>query len=195
MTDQLAFHYAEALYSEELSKDALEAILLELNTFADIVEHSVDVTAFWLSSRVPTHVKTGVFVKTFQGQYSDRFLGWLSALIARGRENLLFDVRDCFARMVDLKLNHMKVDVFMASDINFISEELTKIVRKLLNKCKDSFHLGMYDDHTKVDCEIIIDGQVIAGMKLRVQDYHIDCSVHSYLRSWRNAVLLSSSEF
>lgn len=131
----VARNYAEALRDLALSQDAVVPYGVLLDAVAGAVAAEPRLEAVLASPRVTKQRKKELLRDALAGHAPQPFVGFLEAVVQRGRQGLLHEISKAYEEMVDLHLGrvHASVTTAHAADaelVRAISASLGRVIGK-----------------------------------------------------------------
>ncbi|HEY3375680.1 MAG TPA: ATP synthase F1 subunit delta [Candidatus Aquicultor sp.] len=169
--EQIAREYARGLFEAAVGKKNLDKVVKEVNFVGDNLTDP-EFEGFFQSIKIDSEAKKSVFNKVFLQEVSviTRNFFWL--IFDNGRENLLYEIRNEFERLVDEQNKCVVAKVITAVPLN------DKIKRRLQKQLTDA-------TKKEVLVETVVDPSIFGGMLVYADGQVIDASVKSRLNNLR----------
>lgn len=171
-SDPAAQQYAKALFMIGTEKKCIGQIYEELNALTNEYRHDKVFRSFFGSPKVPSEAKLQVAFMAL-GNPSEVIKGFITQIVRKGRETLLDNIMDAFAKYRDEAEN--KVLVFVESAQPLTAEEQQSLVNSL------SAATGKIVILTDV-----VRPELIGGMRIRVGDALIDNTLLTRLEALKS---------
>jgi F-type H+-transporting ATPase subunit delta len=110
----VARNYAEALRDLALAQDAVAAYGVLLDAVAGAVSAEPRVAAVMASPRVPKERKKQLLREALAGRAPKPFVGFLQAVVQRGRQDMLGEISRAYEELVDQYLGRVHASVTTA---------------------------------------------------------------------------------
>jgi len=166
---KLASRYASSLLGLAVEQNLLEDVYKDMLHIDALVKESIEFDVFLKSPTIKVNQKTKILRLALKGQVNDLTEKFIELLIKNGREIYLQDVVSSFIQLYDLKKNIKTAFITTAQPLNAENLEKLKEITKLIKA-----------DSVKIVQKI--DGDLIGGFILNVDDYQIDASIESNLK-------------
>jgi F-type H+-transporting ATPase subunit delta len=168
--------YAEALFEAALERDELEAVLDELQEFADALEESEELRLFFYGGQIPEREKRRAIDALTEGM-SLSTRNFLKILSDNGREEILDEV---LLRYEELLKEHLgRVEVEVTTAVELTDDEVDRIKERLARSLEGR----------EVILETSVDPNILGGAVFRFGGRMIDSSVRGRLASLREEML------
>jgi len=154
--------YAKAVIDTVKTNDEMEKLGAELSLFASAFEQTMDMRKALLHPGIPAETKEKIVAKVSEKLgLSDKCARAVRVILNRGRINLIGEIAESFAELVDEKLERIKVKVTSAFPL---SEEELKNLKNVFSGItgKEAWL------ETNVDKSLI--GGLVAGVGSMVYD-------------------------
>ncbi len=172
--------YAEALYAEAKSRNALESVLGELQALLAEVSSDSVLRSFFSGGVGGRDRREETFKKVLTGQVSDIVLHFLLVLNEHERLEVLRPVITVFATLVEERSGKVPVKVRTAAPLPDDQRE------RLINQLREL-------TRREPVLEEKIDPDLLGGLVVQVGDWRYDASVRHQLELIRNQLIESSS--
>ncbi|MCB9210857.1 MAG: ATP synthase F1 subunit delta [Ignavibacteriales bacterium] len=164
----ISTRYANALMALSNEKNFFEKAVSEVTFIMNTLKDSKELRNFLASPIINSEKKSAVVTELFKSQVGGELNNYLQFLIAKGRENLLFDICKRFIELSNEKLNQVEVEITSAIELNETQkEEMKKKLEIMISK--------------KVIPSFNVQKEIIGGFKARFDDTVIDASIHHQL--------------
>lgn len=181
-SDRTARVYAEALIAIAREREVMPEIYEDLMGLLSLYDGDPQFRAFFTSPRIDPAEKFRVLRKALDEKISKPVLGLLKVMIDKGRELLLDNVADQFARYKDEAEGNVHVHVRTARALG--DDQKDEIRRVVEAKTKQTAVL-----HEKVEPDLI------GGTIVRVGDFVVDGSLKRKLRALRKNLVAKQQIF
>ena len=168
-------NYAEALFELVERGGETERYADLIAAVAAAVEHTPEVQAVLMSPRVPKAEKARLLSAALTGAPRN-FVGFLQALVKRGRQRLLGEIATEYQGLLDIKHNRVRAGVTVARQVN---EALQREIQATLSKQLGKEVLAVFH----------VDPQILGGTVVRVGERIHDGSVRRRLTKLRRQLL------
>ena len=148
----------------------------DLSAVAHLYDTDLWFRQFFTSPRIDRSVKWKAVEKAFKGHVGRPVLGLLKVLVDKGREPILDNVMDQFAKMKDLAENRLHAHLVVAQAL---PEDVTAALRGRLERAS-----GM-----DVALHERVDPSVLGGASLRIGDRVIDRTLKTRLAALKKQLL------
>ena len=173
----LVTRYAKALLHLAYKHDQAEAVRDELKAIQEILQKSPKFKAVVINPAVSEGVRQSLLSKTFGGGRALAvMMNFLGLLNSKNRLNLLPEMADVYADLLEEQLGNVEVDVTVA---HRLTPEQVETVRERVTAALKR----------KAVIHVYVDESIIGGLVLRVQDKLIDASVRNQLETMRRQLL------
>jgi F-type H+-transporting ATPase subunit delta len=174
-SDPAAQQYAKALFMIGTEKQCIGQIYEEINSLTSAYRHDRVFRNFFTSPKVPAEAKLNVAFQAL-GNPGEVTRGFLTQLVRKGRELLLDNIMDAFAKYRDEAEN--KVHVFVESAQPLGATERENLVSALTSATKKSVMLAE-----------VVRPELIGGLRIRVGDALIDNTLLTRLEGLKARLL------
>lgn len=172
----VARNYAEALRDLASQQDAIVQYGVLLDAVAGAVATEPHVAAVLESPRVTKARKKALLREALAGHAPRPFVGFLEAVVQRGRQGLLHEISKAYEELVDLHLGRVHASVHTAHDVD---PEAAREIEASLARIVGGKVLPHY--HT--------DPRLLGGLVVRVGDRVLDGSLRRRLLQLRFSML------
>ncbi|GAB4329784.1 MAG: ATP synthase F1 subunit delta [Calditrichia bacterium] len=172
--------YAKALFELAKEQQALDTVASDLDIIRAALDSTPEFRRMLVSPVVKSAEKAGVFEKLFAKKVSALTYNFLRLLLHKKRENLLPDLLDAFAAMLDAEHGILRGELFTAHPF---TDQQVKDLKKRLDK------------YTGKDVVLsqTVQPELLGGFVVRLQDMVIDSSIKNQLERMREKFLHPSS--
>lgn len=165
---RIAYRYANSLMLLAEEKNIFKKISEDADLVFNTLFGSKELRAVLKSPVVKVDVKKSVLEKIFEKKISTETLSFISFVLEKNREDILFDIFKEFLALVDKKNGVVKARV--ASAVEFDDKLKQKMVVDLEKKIAK-----------KVSAVYSVDSNIIGGFIVRIEDTVYDASVKHQL--------------
>ncbi len=175
MTEQKIISAVSKKYADALIKTASELgsadyFTKQLDEVTEVFNSSKDLRIVMTNSSISVAKKIGIIDEIFGGKIDKKLLNFLKILVEKNRFSELNSIKAAYEQSLEKLSNIKTVEVTSAVELNF--ENRSNILFKL--------------EH-KLNCEIkpvwIVDKDLIAGLKFKIDDCVIDTSIRTKLEN------------
>ena len=174
--DTVARNYAQALRDLAKKQDAVVAFGVLLDAVAGAVAAEPRLAAVLESPRVPKQRKKQLLREALEGHAPKLFVGFLDAVVQRGRQGLLVAISAEYEQMVDRHLHRVHASVTTAHDVD---PEAAKAIAASLARLVGQEVLP----HFRTD------PRLLGGLIVRMGDRVLDGSLRRRLQGLRFSML------
>jgi len=174
--DTVARNYAQALRDLAKKQDAVVAFGVLLDAVAGAVATEPRLAAVMASPRVPKQRKKQLLREALEGRAPKVFIGFLEAVVQRGRQGLLGTISSEYEQMVDQHLKRIHAGVTTAHDVD---PEAAKAITASLARMVGQEVLP----HFRTD------PRLLGGLIVRMGDRVLDGSLRRRLQALRFSML------
>ena len=173
----VADRYARGLYSAVHNDADAQAVLAALEDLTETFNESPELQAALRNPAVPVQRREAILRAVIEKTRApEMVLNLARTLLHRHRINLLPQVTDAFATLVDVRLNRVTARVTTAIDA---TAEQKERVRKALEKWSGK----------NVEIKTKVDPKILGGVVARIDGTVIDGSLRTRLKRMKEAVL------
>lgn len=172
--EEIARVYAKALFDVAKEKDKLDDVHEQLGQFADALEESPDMQAFFFSPYFSSADKQEGISKAVSGAESE-LVNFLELLAEKHRMPVLFAVRRAFDELYAEERKRIAVTLTSAVELD------PKVVKKVGEEIKRQ-------TGREIEIETTVDEGVLGGLVLQVGNKVLDASVRSKLDRLRREI-------
>ena len=171
-----AMRYAKAFFPIAKDSKNLDGILEDLEHVCDLMTTSSDFKMLLYSPIISNSKKEKIFEEIFKNKISELTFDFILLLIVKGREKLLKEIYQCFKILYNEEVGLVPFIVYTAKD-------LTNDAKAKINE--------FVANHTKLKPlpEYIIDKSVIGGMKIKIDDWVYDATIHNQLKKLKETLI------
>ena len=169
--ESIALNYAEALF--ELGERRGNAVAFGdlMDALAFAVQGSPRVQSVLMSPRITKAEKAQLLKTALPGAPAD-FVGFLQAVVKRGRQALFPEIAKAYFGLLDVKFNRLRASVVVAREPD---EALRKSIADALGRVMGKEVIPSYD----------VDPEILGGAIVRVGDRILDGSLRRRLARLR----------
>jgi F-type H+-transporting ATPase subunit delta len=175
----IANRYANALIELALEKGTFDKVSNDIDLIFSTFKTSRELQVALSSPIVKSEKKSFILNEIFKDKVSNETLSFLSFIVEKNREDLLFDIIKRCKEIRDKKLGIINAEVFSSTEL--ISEHKEKLKRKLEDFTKK-----------KVKISFSLDKQLIGGFVVRIDDTVLDASIKHQLELLKEQFLKGS---
>ncbi len=172
---EISKNYAKALVEKAAENNCFDLYSNQLCQISEIFENSKDLQVVISNSSISVNKKIEILDAIFKDKIDNRLLNFLKVLVEKNRFNEFNSIVECYSNMLDSKNSKKKVEIISPIELNF--ENKSNVLFKL--------------EH-KLNCEIVptwtVDESIIAGLVYKFDDYVIDTSIRSKLKSFSKVI-------
>lgn len=178
ISKRIAKNYAQALFELTDSDFSLqESLLSEIETINQLISALKDSRQIFENPAISKNEKKELIKNTFHGKINDILLNLLFLLIDNSRFNLLLDIQNEFANLVNISKGTVVAEVTSAFELDIGSLE------SLRAKLQDLLFTGK-----TVKIESKVSPEIIGGIKVKINDLLYDGSIKSRLENLRRRI-------
>jgi len=179
MISQIVRRYARAIFESANEKNKLDELNADFLMIKNLLSQSRDLNDFILNPVVTTEKRKKVLEEIFSGKVQSVTYGFLMFLESKKRLFLLERIADVFESIF---LNFTKtVKATITSSMRLSGSQVAEICRNLERKIK-----------LKILPHLIVDEELIGGVKIQIEDKVYDYSVKTQLNSFYQRCLHSN---
>ena len=167
--------YAQAVFVVADKTDQLSDTIQRLDILLNIYRSSPEFRLFLQSRRISPAEKLKILKKVFMDILSGLELELLHHLLEEGHIHLLEAVIKRLSFIAETAKTSLKVSISTCEQMN--PEELSEIVRNIEQK------LGK-----KVDADVLVDPEILGGVKFRIGNTIVDGSIATRLRKLESSL-------
>jgi F-type H+-transporting ATPase subunit delta len=164
---KISVRYSKALFQSALEKKILDKVNQNMITLLEICKLP-ETKEFLQSPVIVPSKKSEIFHKMFDGNVEAITLSLLDLVVKNGRESYLPAIARVFIHET------MKFKGITKSVLTSAVKLDEKVKKQIITMISDIYK-------TKVELEEVIDGEIIGGFILRVDDNYMDASVRNKL--------------
>ena len=161
--------YGDALMQAAREKDKLDSIFEEAKTLCQVFGENQDLIHLLDHPQVVMEEKIQMIRIVFQGNVSDELMGFLTAIVDKGRQNEILSILDYFIGQVKEEKRIGRAQVTSAVELTAKQKEQVK--EKLLATTR----------YVEFEMNYIVDPSLIGGMVIRIGDRVVDSSIKTQL--------------
>ena len=148
----------------------------DLQQIHQLIESSADFSEFLDNPVIPKGKQDEIILEIFEKKVSAMTLKYLQFLIQKGRLSVLKGICEAFDRLFLETKNIAKVEVFSSVSLN--ETQLTAMKKHLKDKL-----------HKDVQTHLVIEPNIIGGVKVRIGDEILDYTIQTQLEEFRQNFL------
>jgi F-type H+-transporting ATPase subunit delta len=168
--------YAKALIENSEENNNFEKISSDIDLIFNTLNNSKELRVTMSSPVVKTEKKIDILNEIFSNHVSKETLNFLTLIVNKRREDLLFEIVARFVELKNKKLGLVNVQVKSAVDFDDLQKELMK------SKLADF-------TNKKVKAKFDVDESLIGGFSARFGDTVLDGSVKQQLKNLKKQLL------
>ena len=168
--------YALALFKIALKSDSLDIISIDIQQIRSFTAKDKNFLNFLEAPQIPTEQKTKVLKDTFTTRLAPRLLLFLELLLKKHRTNLLPEIADEFAKLVEEHKGVIKAKVLTAVHIS-------DVIKDNLNDKLETY------SGKKIEIIHRIDTSIIGGIIIFLHNHVIDRSIRHQIDVLRQNLL------
>lgn len=177
MAGLVAKNYCEAIFSIALEDKTLDLYKEQLQ-FVDETMAEADFYTILSHPKISRSEKKDVLEKVYAKDLDATLLNFLKLLIDKGHFRSLHDIVKEYIKSYN-EVNNIQV-VYVRSASVLKEDEIQRLIKALENKL-----------HKKIDLRLCVDEDLIAGIRVKINDEIIDNSAVSRLERMRKSVSLT----
>ena len=177
---QISVRYAKALFQSAAEQDLLDQVYKDM----EVLTSTCKLEDFQYMLEVPTlqpSQKIKLLANIFEKQFSKISLSMINLVVKNKRESFLPGIARNFKGLYRKEKGISTASLVTAQKVD---ESALDGIRKLIKKAYDS----------EVEMTTTVDGDVIGGFKLTIEDMRYDASVASNLKKLKKQLLQTSIE-
>jgi len=168
---KIARVYATALYQAAKEEGRVEQVRRDLGEFVDAVQESDELRQFLVAEEISDFRKKDALLDLTEGG-DELFRNFLRLMVDKSRESELMGVRVAFDELVEEAEGIVHVEVVTAVPLtSSLQEALKAKIESSLNKT--------------VELTLMVDEEILGGLRLRIGDRVADASVRHRLEKLR----------
>ena len=176
--DIIARNYATALFNVAVQSNSQESLMNSFTVFSNSLKNYPELRSFIQSKRISNKNKASVIVNSFQKDCDPIFYEFIRLLNLDFNLKIFYSVFKAFEIVYFDKMNIVRVTAHVSDSLDFEEEKKIKsILEKRLNK--------------SLDFKMMIDPDLIGGIKLRIGNKFLDSSIKSHLMGLRASLMES----
>lgn len=161
--------YGDALMQAARDKNVLDDIFEEAQELYQVFEDHQDLIHLLDHPQVVKEEKLQIIRNVFQGNVSDEMMGFLAAVVDKGRQNDILAILGYFIRQV--KEEKGIGTAFVTSAVELTKKQKQEVKNKLLATTQ----------YVEFEMNYIVDSSLIGGMVIRIGDRVVDSSIKTRL--------------
>ena len=169
--------YGDALFQAAQEKDCLDVLYEEVLALQEVLKEHEDLIQLLNHPQVVKEEKVRIIHNVFQGRVSDEMMGFLAAVVDKGRQN---DIPSIFAYFTTQVKEYKKIGTaFVTSAVELTSAQQTRVKEKLLATTR----------YVEFEMNYNVDPSLIGGMIIRIGDRVVDSSIKTQLYELKRELL------
>ena len=169
--------YGDALLEAAREKDKLDAVFEEAKALCQVFEDHQDLIHLLDHPQVVKEEKLRIISDVFQGKVSDEMMGFLAAIVDKGRQNEILPILDYFITQVKEEKGIGRAQV--TSAVELTETQKAQVTNKLLTTTR----------YVEFEMNYIVDPSLIGGMVIRIGDRVVDSSIKTQLYELKKQLL------
>lgn len=169
--------YGDALLEAAREKDKLDAVFEEAKALCQVFEDHQDLIHLLDHPQVVKEEKLRIISDVFQGKVSDEMMGFLAAIVDKGRQNEILPILDYFITQVKEEKGIGRAQV--TSAVELTETQKAQVTNKLLTTTR----------YVEFEMNYIVDPSLIGGMVIRIGDRVVDSSIRTQLYELKKQLL------
>ena len=161
--------YGDALLQAAREKNVLDNIFEEAKELYQVFEDHQDLIHLLDHPQVVKEEKFQIIRNVFQGNVSDEMMGFLAAVVDKGRQNDILPILDYFIKQV--KEEKGIGTAFVTSAVELTQKQKEQVKSRLLSTTQ----------YVEFEMNYIVDPSLIGGMIIRIGDRVVDSSIKTRL--------------
>ena len=161
--------YGDALWQAAREKNKVDEIFEEAKALGQVFESHRDLVHLLDHPQVVKEEKLQITRNVFRGKISDEMMGFLAAIVDKGRQNDILAILDYFIKQVKEEKGIGMAQVTSAVELTEAQKEQVK--GKLLATTR----------YVEFEMNYIVDPSLIGGMVIRIGDRVVDSSIRTHL--------------
>ncbi|MEZ4798487.1 MAG: ATP synthase F1 subunit delta [Flavobacteriales bacterium] len=170
---RIASRYAKSLLILCQEKNAVDAVLADMEMVGNTITGSRDLELLLLSPVIKTDTKVKVLDKVFGNHVGEITKAFMTLLTNKGRESMLSEIATSFVAQVKEFKNIVTAKVISAAPFDAETQNVVKALAEKLAAGKS------------IELEQKIDADLIGGFVLTVGDHQVDASVSGEIKNLR----------
>ena len=169
--------YGDALFQTAQEKDCLDVLYEEVLALQGTLKEHEDLIQLLNHPQVVKEEKVQIIHNVFQGRVSDEMMGFLAAVVDKGRQN---DIPSIFAYFVARVKEYKKIGTAdVTSAVELSSAQKTQVKERLLATTR----------YVEFEMNYNVDPSLIGGMVIRIGDRVVDSSIKTQLYELKKELL------
>ena len=169
---RISYRYANSLILLAEEKNILKQIYADAELIYNTLLNSKELRAVLKNPVIKHESKEDLIAKIFGNRVNPESISFISFIIDKNREDILFEIFKEFLNLRDKKEGILRINV---SSVIELSKDLRNKIEKKLADMTDK----------KIKAEYAIDNTIIGGFVVRVEDTIIDASIKRKLELLR----------
>lgn len=159
------------MFELTLEKGILSEVCEEITEIEQIWKGNADLAEVMLHPRITVSEKVDIIRNIFEGRASEIVIGFLVAVVEKGRISELCNIIEYFTDRVR-EYNHVGV-AYVSSAIELNDEQKNNVEKRLID----------VTDYEKFEMNYSVDPELIGGMVIRIGDRVLDNSIKQKLNA------------
>lgn len=159
------------MFELTLEKGILSEVCEEITEIEQIWKENADLAEVMLHPRITVSEKVDIIRNIFEGRASEIVIGFLVAVVEKGRISELCNIIEYFTDRVR-EYNHVGV-AYVSSAIELNDEQKNNVEKRLID----------VTDYEKFEMNYSVDPELIGGMVIRIGDRVLDNSIKQKLNA------------
>ena len=169
--------YGDALMQAARGKDKLDAVFEEAVALSQVFRDHEELIHLLDHPQVVKEEKLQIICDVFQGKVSDEIMGFLAAIVDKGRQNDVLAILDYFIGQVKEEKGIGRAQV--TSAVELTDTQKAQVKDKLLTTTR----------YVEFEMNYIVDPSLIGGMVIRIGDRVVDSSIKTRLYELKKQLL------
>ena len=169
--------YGDALMQTARDKNTLDEIFEEAKNLYQVFGEHQDLIHLLDHPQVVKEEKIQIIRDVFQGKVSDEMMGFLAAVVDKGRQNEILSILDYFIGQVKEEKGIGRAQV--TSAVELTDKQKEQVTKKLLTTTR----------YVEFEMNYIVDPSLIGGMVIRIGDRVVDSSIKTQLYELKKQLL------
>ncbi len=169
--------YGDALMQAASEKGRVDAIFEEAQVLCEIFKANGDLIHLLDHPQVVKEEKIRIIRDVFQGRVSDEMMGFLAAIVDKGRQNDMLPILDYFIGQVKEEKRIGTAQVTSAVELS--EAQKAQVTDRLLATTR----------YVKFEMNYTVDPSLIGGMIIRIGDRVVDSSIRTRLYELKKQLL------
>jgi len=178
MSQVIAKRYAQALYELSEESKKVEAVFKDVINLKECIAHSEELRRFLNNPTLPSDLKRKIFNDLFKSRISPLTFSFLNFLESKSRTSILPDVCITFEKIYFKQKNILPIKI--TSRIKLNKNQVSSISHHLKLKMRK-----------EIDANLIVDEEMLGGIKIQMEDIVHDYSIRAQLKKFRESLIQS----